>query len=160
MREIHIDISVTEKSEDELTPSEARLLAEAKAATQRSYAPYSHFCVGAAALLSDGTIVSGSNQENSAYPSGTCAERTTVFYANSRYPDQAVEMLCVAARDASGAFTDTPVPPCGACRQVLSETEARQGHPLRVMLYGRRGVYFVAGIRSLLPLQFGSSFLK
>lgn len=160
MRELHIDIPVTEKSEDELNPTEARLLAEAKAATQCSYAPYSHFYVGAAALLADGTIVSGSNQENSASPSGTCAERTAVFYANSRYPDQPVEMLCVAARDASGAFTEVPVPPCGSCRQVLSETEARYGHPLRIMLYGRSAIYFVTGVRSLLPLQFSSSFLK
>ncbi|MBQ2340478.1 MAG: cytidine deaminase, partial [Bacteroidaceae bacterium] len=85
MKELNINIPVTMKQEDELTEQEKALLVEAKAATFRSYAPYSNFSVGAAALLEDGTIVSGSNQENSAYPSGICAERTTIFYANSKY---------------------------------------------------------------------------
>ena len=96
MKELNINIPVTMKQEDELTEQEKALLVEAKAATFRSYAPYSNFSVGAAALLEDGTIVSGSNQENSAYPSGICAERTTIFYANSKYPELKVMMLCVA----------------------------------------------------------------
>lgn len=146
------------KQEDELTEQEKALLAEAKAATYRSYAPYSHFSVGAAALLADGTIVSGSNQENSAYPSGLCAERTTLFYANSQYPDEKVVMLCVAARDTTGQFTERPIAPCGACRQVLVETETRYSQKMQIMLYGTEGIYFIGSARELLPVSFDSSF--
>ncbi len=156
-RILHIPVRV--KREQELDESELRLLAEAKAATLRSYSPYSHFAVGAAALLDDGTVVSGSNQENCAYPSGLCAERTAVFYANSRYPGRAVRLLCVAARDASGELTKRPVAPCGACRQVLLEAEARAGVPMGVMLYGTEGACFVASVRDLLPLSFDESYL-
>ena len=90
MEEFNISISVIKKNQDELTKEESTLVENAKEATFRSYAPYSRFCVGAAVLLEDGTIVTGSNQENSAYPSGICAERTTMFYANSQYPDKKV----------------------------------------------------------------------
>jgi len=160
MKTFTIEVPIVEKQEDELTPEEAQLLQQAKEATERSYSPYSHFSVGAAALLADGTIVCGSNQENSAFPSGLCAERTTIFYANSRYPDQAVKMLCIAARDSSGQFTTQPVTPCGACRQVLSETEDRFGQSIRIMLYGTQGIYFANSAHDLLPVHFDGSFLK
>ena len=87
------------------------------------------------------------------------AERTAVFYANSRYPGRAVRLLCVAARDASGELTKRPVAPCGACRQVLLEAEARAGVPMGVMLYGTEGACFVASARDLLPLSFDESYL-
>lgn len=160
MRAYSIEISVTEKQEAELDELESRLLAEAKSASRRSYAPYSHFSVGAAALLADGTIVTGSNQENSAFPSGLCAERTAMFYANSRYPEQPVEALCIVARDSSGQFTELPITPCGACRQVLSETEERFAHPIRILLYGTRGIHIVGSVRDLLPLHFDGTYLK
>ena len=83
---------------DELNEADRSLMKTAMEATARSYAPYSHFSVGAAALLNNGTIVTGTNQENAAYPSGLCAERTTLFYANSQYPDQPVNTLAIAAR--------------------------------------------------------------
>ena len=159
MKELNINIPVTMKQEDELTEQEKALLVEAKAATFRSYAPYSNFSVGAAALWEDGTSVSGSNQENSAYPSGICAERTTIFYANSKYPEQKVMILCVVARDTKGQFTERPIAPCGACRQVLVETETRYNQKMQIMLYGTEGIYFIGSARDLLPVSFDSSFL-
>jgi cytidine deaminase len=121
--------------------------------TQHSYAPYSKFHVGAAALLKSGIIVTGSNQENAAYPSGLCAERTTLFYANSQYPDQPVLTLAIAARNEKG-FMKEPIPPCGACRQVILETENRFNHPVRILLYGEDGIYEAHSIEDLLPLTF------
>lgn len=149
-----VNITYTHKTEAELTAAEKELLTAAKSATYRSYAPYSHFNVGAALQLSNGDIVTGNNQENCAYPSGLCAERTAVFYANSQYPDAAVQTLCIAARGTDGNFTATPVTPCGACRQVLCETERRQGTPMQIMLYGTDGIYFVQSAAALLPLTF------
>lgn len=159
MKEVNINIPVVFKQEDELDESERKLLEEAKEATKRSYSPYSHFSVGAALLLDDGTIVAGSNQENSAFPSGLCAERTALFYANSRYPDHAVKALCVAARDTSGEFTERPIAPCGSCRQVMVETEERFHTDIRIMLYGREGIYCLNSARDTLPVHFDSSFL-
>lgn len=145
---------------DELCEADRKLVDAAKESTQSSYAPYSQFQVGAAALLSDGTIVSGSNQENAAYPSGLCAERTTLFFANAAHPDKTVEALAVAAYT-NGKFTNVPVPPCGACRQVMLEVEQRYHKPIRILLYGTEGTYVVeGGIRELLPLIFDASFLK
>ena len=145
---------------DELTAADRQLIDAAKAATQRSYAPYSHFHVGAAALLADGTVVTGTNQENAAYPSGLCAERTTLFYAGSTHPDQPVVALAIAAYT-DGAFTSTPIAPCGACRQVLLETEQRHHQSIHVLLYGTEGIYLIeGGTRELLPLTFDASFLE
>lgn len=144
----------------ELCEVDRQLVDAAKVATQGSYAPYSQFQVGAAALLADGTVVSGSNQENAAYPSGLCAERTTLFYANAAHPDKAVVALAIAAYTA-GTFTRVPISPCGACRQVMLEVEQRYSHPIRILLYGTEAVYVIeGGIRELLPLTFDASFLQ
>ena len=153
--EIKIDTCIY----DELTQEDRNLIDKAKEATFKSYAPYSRFAVGAAALLENGVIVTGTNQENAAYPSGTCAERTTLFYAGSQYPDQPVKTLVIAARAESG-FLKTPIPPCGACRQVMMETEQRFHHPMRILLYGEKEIYIVNGTKDLLPLSFGSEFLE
>lgn len=145
---------------DELTAADRQLIDAAKDATRRSYAPYSHFHVGAAVLLADGTVVTGTNQENAAYPSGLCAERTTLFYAGSTHPDTAVVSLAIAAF-IDGAFTTNPIVPCGACRQVMLETEQRYNHPIRTLLYGTEGIYLIeGGTRELLPLTFNASFLE
>ena len=145
---------------DELTAADRQLIDAAKDATRRSYAPYSHFHVGAAVLLADGTVVTGTNQENAAYPSGLCAERTTLFYAGSTHPDTAVVSLAIAAFT-NGAFTTNPIVPCGACRQVMLETEQRYNHPIRTLLYGTEGIYLIeGGTRELLPLTFNASFLE
>lgn len=154
MKELTIHIPVQVYSEDELQAADRELLEAARLATYRSYAPYSRFSVGAAARLADGTIVSGSNQENAAYPSGLCAERTTLFYANSQYPDQAVEVLAIAARDTHGTFLQQPIPPCGACRQVMLESENRHHRPIRILLYGTQGIYELKSVSDLLPLAF------
>jgi len=154
MKELNLKIHVLVKTEEELTPQEVKLIDEARRATYRSYAPYSHFSVGAAVELADGTIVSGSNQENAAYPSGLCAERTAVFYANSRYPDQPIRRICIVARDTKGQFLQRPISPCGACRQVLLEAEQRAKNAIEVLLYGTDGVYIISSIKDLLPLEF------
>ena len=144
---------------DELLDLDRQLIIAAQQATEHSYAPYSRFHVGAAALLDDGIIVTGSNQENAAYPSGMCAERTTLFYASSAYPNKAIVALAIAAYT-DGAFTSTPIAPCGACRQVMLEIEQRYGRPIRIILYGTQGIYIIeGGIRELLPLTFDASFL-
>ena len=134
---------------------EKNLIDVAKKAVKRAYVPYSHFQVGAAVLLVNQEIISGSNQENVAFPSGLCAERTTLFYANSRFPDTAVDTIAIAAYT-NGDFTDDPISPCGACRQVILETQNRYRHPVRLLLYGKKAVYIVEQITDLLPLAFGS----
>ena len=158
MKDIHIDIRIRSASYGELDETERILVDEAKSAAARSYSPYSKFAVGAAVLLANGTTVTGSNQENAAYPSGLCAERTALFYANSCYPDQPVDMLAIAARNESG-FVATPVTPCGACRQVILETEQRFKRPVRILLYGESEILLIEGIKDLLPLSFGAEFL-
>lgn len=153
MRTIDISICIERLEYDELREEEKATIEAAKGATSNSYAPYSRFHVGAAALLCNGKTVCGSNQENAAYPSGLCAERTTIFYANSQYPDQPVRMLAIAARDTHG-FLPHPITPCGACRQVLLETEQRFKQDIEVLLYGTECIYRVRSIKDLLPLHF------
>lgn len=154
MRNLELNVTVTACQLEELTSDEQQLVKKAIEATERSYAPYSHFHVGAAARLDNGVVVCGSNQENVAYPSGTCAERTTLFYAGAQYPEVPVRMLAIAARGTEGELTEEPVSPCGACRQVMLETETRAGHELRTLLYGKRCIYVIDGVRNLLPLSF------
>lgn len=134
MKQLDIHTTIKIYSPDELSAEEQQLVEAAKKATTRSYAPYSHFHVGAAALLANGEIISGTNQENAAYPSGICAERTTLFYANSQHPQQAVKALAIAARTSEGHWTEIPISPCGACRQVMTETENRYEKPMKVLL--------------------------
>ncbi|WP_455590447.1 cytidine deaminase [Bacteroides sp.] len=159
MKNLTITAIINEYQYDELTPIDQSLIDTAIEATGRSYAPYSRFSVGAAALLANGIVVTGTNQENAAYPSGLCAERTTLFYANSQYPDQPVLTLAIAARTEKD-FIDTPIPPCGACRQVILETEKRYKHPIRILLYGKQCIYEVQSIGDLLPLSFDSSAME
>lgn len=157
-KEIHIPITIY--ALDELCADDQQLIQAAIEATQRSYAPYSKFSVGAAARLANGTIVTGTNQENAAYPSGICAERTTLFYANSQYPDLAVKTLAVAARNERGELLDEPIPPCGACRQVMLETQARFGGAMRILLYGNHGIYELQHVGDLLPLSFSATTME
>ena len=159
MKELTITAVLNVYKFEELTEADRTLLQAAMGATKRSYAPYSKFSVGAAARLNNDVIVTGTNQENAAYPSGLCAERTTLFYANSQYPDQAVATLAVAARTERD-FLDAPIPPCGACRQVILETEKRFNQPMRILLYGKEEVYEVKSIRDLLPLSFDGSEME
>ncbi|MBQ5889257.1 MAG: cytidine deaminase [Bacteroidaceae bacterium] len=160
MKEMTINTKVLVCTLDELSPADREVVDAARAATANSYAVYSHFNVGAAVRLAGGTIVCGTNQENAAYPSGLCAERTTLFWANSQYPTQAVEVLAIAARTDQGELT-TPIPPCGACRQVILETEKRFNKAIRIILYGAKECYIIEeGVKALLPLSFDAGFLE
>ena len=145
---------------DVLPEADARLIEAAKAATQTSYAPYSNFCVGAAVLLENGETVCGSNQENAAYPAGTCAERTAIHYANAQFPGVRPLAIAVAARKArENGFLERPISPCGVCRQVMIETQARFGKNLRVLLYGEKAIFELETASVLLPFQFDSASL-
>lgn len=159
MEKVVLSIPYTVCQPEELNDRDRELVSLAKAACDTSYAPYSRFCVGAALRLEDGTTVCGSNQENAAYPSGTCAERCTLFYANAHHPGLAPDTIAIAARTDSGDFTSAPITPCGACRQVLIEAQHRYGRPLRVLLYGRRHIYIVDSCSDLLPFQFDADAL-
>lgn len=143
---------------EELDSQEQEVVKAAQAALNTSYAPYSQFSVGAAVLLDNGEIISGSNQENAAYPSGLCAERVALFYANSKYPEAAVVTLAVSARKGE-SMLEAPIPPCGACRQVILETEKRFTHPIKIILAGAKNIQVITGARSLLPLTFDSDWL-
>lgn len=144
-------------SYEELSSNEKLLVEEAKKASLRSYSPYSQFKVGAALLLQNGEIVSGNNQENAAFPSGLCAERTALFYANSKYPDSAVIAIAVAAYT-DGNYLNHPITPCGACRQVILEAQNRYKQPIQLILYGEKEIYRIEKITDLLPLSFDHYF--
>lgn len=160
MREIELSTKVKACRYEELSSSDRILVDAAREATARSYAPYSGFSVGAAVRLTNGEIVTGNNQENAAYPSGLCAERTTLFWANAQYPDAAVETLAIAARNANGELP-VPISPCGACRQVILEVEKRHNRPMRIILYGARESFIIEeGVKALLPLCFDTDFLE
>lgn len=153
MREYKIETIVHIFGMAELNEQDRQLVEAARQATKGSYAPYSKFCVGAAVRLLDGTIVTGANQENAAFPSGLCAERTALFAAGAQYPDQPVVALAIAARKGR-RFLSKPISPCGACRQVISGVEERFGSPIRILLYGTDGILVSEGISPLLPLRF------
>ena len=159
MREINLSTKIAVYPLAECSDIEKKLIAAAKHATEKSYAPYSNFKVGAALLLENGEIVTGNNQENAAYPSGLCAERVTIFYANSVYPDQKIEAIAIAAW-ANNTFTKDAITPCGGCRQVLLEAENRFSAPMRILMYSEEGIYVVNTIKTLLPLSFGDEQLK
>ena len=156
MEELELKTVINVCQPQELTSEEQHLLSLAVEATGRSYAPYSHFHVGAAVRLENGAEVIGCNQENAAYPSGLCAERTALFAAGAQYPDVPVSVLAIAARGTDGELLEEPIAPCGSCRQVIIETETRAKHPIRILLYGRRCVYVIDGIRQLMPLMFSA----
>ena len=154
MQELELKSTIQVCQPEELTAEEQHLIQLAIEATERSYAPYSNFCVGAAVRLDNGIEITGSNQENVAYPSGLCAERTALFYAGAQYPEVAVRMLAIAARGTDGELTEEPTAPCGACRQVIIESETRAKGPIRILLYGKKETYVIDGIRPLMPLSF------
>ena len=154
MKEQILELSYRIYALDELPEESRKLVDAALEATQRSYAPYSHFYVGAAVKLDNGVIVTGNNQENVAFPSGLCAERTALFYANAQYPEVPVKALAIVARDSSGKVTEAPISPCGACRQVMLETENRFGKPMQILLASAEEVIVVERASALLPLAF------
>lgn len=148
-----IRTNITYCSFDELSKQEKELINAAKKAGLEAYAPYSGFKVGSAVLLDNGKILTAGNQENAAYPSGLCAERVVLFYANATYPQNRVLSLAVTANK-GGIFTKDPITPCGSCRQVLLESEQRQNTAIRLLLYGEKEVAVAESAASLLPLSF------
>ena len=154
MKDLKLKIQIKACQMEDLTTEDHDIVEKAIEATELSYAPYSQFHVGACLKLDNGIIIKGCNQENAAFPAGICAERTAIFAAGADYPDQPIKTLAIAARDKDGILTDDPVSPCGTCRQVMIETEKRFGHPIHILLYGKRCVYIVDGIRNLMPLSF------
>ena len=159
MKTINLNIAIKHCQLDELSVADRELIEQAMKATDNAYAEYSHFYVGAALRLANGRIVIGANQENAAFPSGLCAERTAVFSARAGFPDQSIEALALVARNDNGLI-DNPVTPCGACRQVLLGVEERYGLPMRILMYGKSGVYSVGSAKDLLPLSFVDSSMK
>ncbi|MEC4114020.1 cytidine deaminase [Myroides pelagicus] len=143
----------------ELCEQDQDLMHKAIEIRKRAYAPYSKFKVGAAILLEDGTIVQGSNQENAAYPSGLCAERTAIFYANAIHPDKKILKIAItAASDLK--TTNQPIPPCGACRQSILEYETKQDTPIEMFFMGEEGVVrYSPSLINILPFHFDKDSL-
>ena len=137
----------------QLDKDDMELIKEAREAALNAYAPYSGFSVGAAVRLSGGGIVKGTNVENSAFPSGICAERSAISNCISNFPGDKPVAIAIAARTKDG-LTDDPVPPCGNCRQVLSEEEMRTGNQIRIILSGKNKIQVIESCNHLLPLQF------
>ncbi|MGM9714376.1 MAG: cytidine deaminase [Prevotella sp.] len=154
MNDINILTHIKAYTKDELDQLDRELVRHAIEATAHSYSPYSRFSVGACIRLADGSLMIGANQENAAYPSGLCAERTAIFSAQALHPDQHITAIAIAARDTSGHLTRKPISPCGACRQVMIEIEQRYKQRMRVILYGEDMVLCIDSASELLPLSF------
>ena len=136
-----------------LNQEDKNLVDLAKEATKSSYTPYSHFNVGVALLLDNGEILTGANQENAAFSSGTCAGRSVIYYAGANYPGVPFKKLVIAAWT-DGDFVQTPISPCGHCRQAILEYETIGGKPIEIILCGRDEVYVLDSIKALMPLSF------
>jgi len=142
----------------DLSAEDQKLIKNAIEAAKKAYAPYSLFSVGAAVLLENNEIVTGNNQENAAYPSGLCAERVALFYANANYPEQSVKSIAVVAMK-NGELVKTMASPCGSCRQVILETETRFKQPIKIIMGSQSGYWIVKNAKELLPLSFTSDSL-
>jgi cytidine deaminase len=158
------EIKITSKykifeSRKELSGEDLMLLKKAEEARDKAYAPYSHFNVGASLLLENGKIILGNNQENAAYPSGMCAERVAIWTAASRFPDEKILKIFIAA-SSSTHKVDKPVSPCGACRQTIAEYEFKQDRNIEIFFTGETGIIVQAGsLNDLLPLAFDNTLL-
>jgi len=144
---------------NELPPYAKNLMLQAKQAREKAYAPYSNFAVGAALLLENDEIVTGSNQENASFPSGLCAERTAIYYAGAKYPNEDIRCLAIVAGSKKDT-TNQPIPPCGACRQAIAEYEEKQEKPIEIFFMGETGkVAKSDSLANLLPLVFKGTML-
>lgn len=135
------------------------LIKTAKNMTKKSYAPYSEFHVGAAVLLSNGTVITGANQENAAYGECICAERIALLYATANHTDAKPIAIAIAASK-DGVFTDECITPCGSCRQVLLEMEHRYGADIQIIMYGEKATYMAESVKDIMPLSFGCGILS
>ena len=153
-KEIHITYSQF-GSVEEMNAEDRELVSESIEAMSGAYAPYSHFHVGAAVRLSNGQIVRGANQENAAFPSGLCAERTAMFAASSKYPDK--DMLSIAiAGGVHGRLGSTPASPCGDCRQVMAQYQTKSGKPMSIIMVADGKILKFEKVDDLLPMIFNS----
>jgi cytidine deaminase len=147
-------------SKDTLSEEDSTLMEEARAATSKAYAPYSNFHVGAAALLSNGSIVSGANQENASFPAGICAERVVLAAVSALHQGATIVKMAITYVNERGA-SDTPVSPCGVCRQALAEHIHCSAHPMYLILGGMEGeIWTISNALSLLPMSFSGNDLK
>jgi cytidine deaminase len=146
----------------ELTNEDAALLEEARKITQKAYAPYSNFLVGAAAMFNNGSIVYGTNQENASYPVGICAERVLLASASMIETDEPIKAMAISYNNLSrNGGSDRPITPCGMCRQSLAEYEQRTNQPMKLILSGMEGkVMVIQSAAALLPFSFGSDSMK
>jgi len=155
MKELTISYTLLASWHD-LPPADKQLVEQAYAIADKAYAPYSNFCVGAVVQFDDQSVLCGNNQENIAFPSGMCAERTVLFYAGANFPDKQIQKLVVVGR---GELTDADslLSPCGACRQVMVESEQRQSHPIELILVSQNNrTIRLKTTRDLLPFSFGT----
>jgi len=160
MKEIKFEFSYEEYDDiSELKEEDAWLLTEARTVTEQAYAPYSNFQVGAVAILENGEIVAGTNQENASYPVGTCAERVLLGSIATLHPNVPVKSIAVSF-NTKESRSDHPISPCGMCRQALLEYESRVKNPIRMILSGQSGkIFIVKTAKFLLPLAFTSEEL-
>lgn len=160
MKEIILQIKFAEYEVNTQLPKEINsLIMEARESAKKAYAPYSGFRVGAAVLLGNGIIVTGNNQENAAYPSGLCAERTALFYASAQYPKIPVIAIAISTLNRTATPSDI-AKPCGACRQVMAEYEDIAGNPIQIILDSTDKILVLNGIDNLLPLRFKKEDVK
>lgn len=160
MKNKKISISFTEFSGESELPEDIKNLAnQAKKAAGNAYAPYSKFNVGAAVLLANGKVITGNNQENSAYPSGLCAERVALFYANAQYPKIEISAIAIVAFH-NNMELKSPVYPCGACRQVISESQSKQKTPIKLYFIGHDFIHGIDDASHMLPLEFDKESLN
>jgi cytidine deaminase len=162
MKKQEIILSYTiHETTDSLSSLDADLIKDARKATEVAYAPYSHFHVGATALLKNGKKLSGTNQENASFPVGICAERVLLSMIGQLFPGEAIETMAISYHDFNNTISDKPISPCGMCRQAIHEYENRTQHPIRLLLTGMEGEIFeIADAESLLPLSFKGETLK
>lgn len=145
---------------DDLNHTEKRLFQAAKSVREKAYAPYSNFLVGCALLLENGEIISGNNQENAAFPSGLCAERSTIFWTAANFPNEKILKIFVIGGPNDFTEKSTAIPPCGACRQSISEYEVKQKGDIEIYFASMNGeVYKTKSVRDLLPFSFDASYL-
>ncbi|MBL87170.1 MAG: cytidine deaminase [Winogradskyella sp.] len=160
MKEVKIESMFTVYEDlSELPDDIQQLMQSAIETREKAYAPYSKFKVGAAILLDNNEVIIGSNQENASYPSGLCAERTAIYFAGAKHPASKILKMAITA-SSQNQITDSPIPPCGACRQAISEYEIKQEQPIEIYFMGATGKVIKSNsLSNLLPLAFDRGFL-
>lgn len=149
------------ESIDELEEPDRKVLEKAREITREAYAPYSHFHVGAAAIVDGGEMVTGTNQENASFPVGICAERSLLATAANLFPGRAIKTMAISYATTKPGNSDKPISPCGMCRQAILEYQARGRQPMRIILGGQTGsIYVIERAESLLPFAFSSEELS